>query len=51
MSLLTSRKFWDARMRLRTRFCYLSGFCYYVHTAIFTLVTPCHPADAADIHA
>jgi cellulose synthase (UDP-forming) len=43
MSLLTSRKFWDARMRLRTRFCYLSGFCYYVHTAIFTLVTPAIP--------
>ena len=30
-------------MRLRTRFCYLSGFCYYVHTAIFTLVTPAIP--------
>jgi cellulose synthase (UDP-forming) len=43
MSLLTSRKFWSAKMRLRTRFCYLSGFCYYVHTAIFTLVTPAIP--------
>lgn len=43
MSLLASRKFWSTRMRLRTRFCYLSGFCYYVHTAIFTLVTPAIP--------
>jgi cellulose synthase/poly-beta-1,6-N-acetylglucosamine synthase-like glycosyltransferase len=43
MSLLTSRKFWSAKMRLRTRLCYLSGFCYYIHTAIFTLVTPAIP--------
>jgi cellulose synthase (UDP-forming) len=43
MSLLVSRKFWTARMRLRTRFCYLSGFCYYVHTALFTFITPAIP--------
>jgi cellulose synthase (UDP-forming) len=43
MSLLASRKFWATRMRLRTRFCYLSGFCYYVHTAIFTFATPLIP--------
>jgi cellulose synthase (UDP-forming) len=43
MSLLASRKFWVTRMPLRTRFCYLSGFCYYVHTAIFTVVTPAIP--------
>lgn len=43
MSLLGSRKFWTTRMRLRTRFCYLSGFCYYVHTALFTLVVPAIP--------
>jgi cellulose synthase (UDP-forming) len=43
MSLLASRKFWSARMRLRTRFCYLSGFCYYAHTALFTFVTPAIP--------
>ena len=28
MSLLGSRKFWAARMRWRTRCCYLSGFRY-----------------------
>lgn len=43
MSLLTSRKFWTAKMPLRTRFCYFSGFCYYMHTALFTLVTPMIP--------
>jgi cellulose synthase (UDP-forming) len=43
MSLLASRKFWTTRIRLRTRFCYLSGFCYYVHTALFTFVIPAIP--------
>jgi cellulose synthase (UDP-forming) len=43
MSLLGSRKFWATRMRFRTRCCYLSGFCYYVHTALFTLVMPAIP--------
>jgi cellulose synthase (UDP-forming) len=38
-----SRKFWATRMRLRTRCCYLSGFCYYVHTALFTFVAPAIP--------
>lgn len=43
MSLLGSRKFWATSMRLRTRCCYLSGFCYYVHTALFTFVAPAIP--------
>ncbi len=43
MSLLGSRKFWAARMRWRTRCCYLSGFCYYVHTAAFIFATPLIP--------
>jgi cellulose synthase (UDP-forming) len=43
MSLLASRKFWAAKMHWRTRFCYLSGFCYYVHTALFTFVVPAIP--------
>ena len=30
-------------MRWRTRCCYLSGFCYYVHTALFTFVAPAIP--------
>jgi cellulose synthase (UDP-forming) len=43
MSLLGSRKFWMTKMRWRTRSCYLSGFCYYVHTAAFTFATPLIP--------
>jgi cellulose synthase/poly-beta-1,6-N-acetylglucosamine synthase-like glycosyltransferase len=43
MSLLGSRKFWATRMRWRTRCCYLSGFCYYLHTALFTFVAPAIP--------
>lgn len=43
MSLLGSRKFWATRMRWRTRCCYVSGFCYYVHTALFTFVAPAIP--------
>jgi cellulose synthase (UDP-forming) len=43
MSLLASRKFWETPMRWRTRCCYLSGFCYYVHTALFTFVAPLIP--------
>jgi cellulose synthase (UDP-forming) len=43
MSLVGSRKFWATRMPLRTRFCYLSGFCYYVHTAAFIFATPLIP--------
>jgi cellulose synthase (UDP-forming) len=43
MSLLTSRKFWTAKLRLRSRLCYLSGFFYYLHTALFTFVAPLIP--------
>jgi cellulose synthase (UDP-forming) len=43
MSLLGSRKFWTARLRPSTLFCYLSGFCYYLHTAIATFVVPLIP--------
>jgi cellulose synthase (UDP-forming) len=43
MSLLGSRKFWATRMRFRTRCCYVSGFFYYLHTALFTFVAPAIP--------
>jgi len=43
MSLVASRKFWETPLRWRTRFCYLSGFCYYLHTALFTFVAPLIP--------
>lgn len=43
MSLLTSKKFWTTKLRLRSRLCYLSGFFYYIHTAIFTFLAPLVP--------
>ncbi|MFH8799243.1 glycosyltransferase family 2 protein [Streptomyces sp. NPDC017936] len=43
MSLLGSRKFWSAKLRLTTRLCYFSGFLYYIHTALFTVVAPLIP--------
>ncbi|MFK0229945.1 glycosyltransferase family 2 protein [Streptomyces sp. NPDC090303] len=43
MSLLTSRKFWSARLSLTTRLCYVSGFLYYLHTALFTFAAPLVP--------
>ncbi|MCP3819926.1 glycosyltransferase [Streptomyces sp. A3M-1-3] len=43
MSLLGSRKFWNAELRLATRLCYISGFLYYLHTALFTFLAPLIP--------
>ncbi|MFE1883279.1 glycosyltransferase family 2 protein [Streptomyces diastatochromogenes] len=43
MSLLGSKKFWDTKLRLTTRLCYVSGFFYYLHTALFTFVAPLIP--------
>ncbi|MCB2117556.1 MAG: glycosyltransferase [Rhodobacteraceae bacterium] len=43
MSLLTSAKFWKTRLPLMTRLCYLSGFMYYVHTAIYAVAMPVVP--------
>jgi cellulose synthase (UDP-forming) len=43
MSLLGSAKFWKTKMRPGTRCCYLSGFCYYIQTAVATFVLPVIP--------
>jgi cellulose synthase (UDP-forming) len=43
MSMLGSRKFWRTKLPLRTRTCYLSGFFYYVHTALSTFFFPLVP--------
>lgn len=43
MSLLTSRKFWTTPLPLMTRLCYLSGFMYYIHTAIYAVFMPVVP--------
>ena len=43
MSLLGSTKFWNLPMRWRQRLSYVSGFCYYAHTALFTFAGPLVP--------
>ncbi|MFD0744939.1 glycosyltransferase family 2 protein [Phytohabitans flavus] len=43
MSLLSSTKFWNLPMGIRQRLSYFSGFCYYLHTALFTFVGPLVP--------
>jgi cellulose synthase (UDP-forming) len=43
MSLLGSTKFWNTRMPARARLSYLSGFCYYLHTAVFVVAAPLIP--------
>lgn len=43
MSLLGSKKFWGAQMPFRMRMSYFSGFLYYSHTAIASLLVPVVP--------
>jgi cellulose synthase (UDP-forming) len=43
MSLLASTKFWNTKMSVRGRLSYLSGFCYYLHTAVFAVAAPIVP--------
>jgi len=40
MSLLGNKKFWKTKLSLRTRLSYLSGFLYYINTAMFAFVIP-----------
>jgi len=43
MSLLSSKKYWTTKLGFSKRLCYSSGFCYYIHTAIFCIVAPLIP--------
>jgi cellulose synthase (UDP-forming) len=43
MSMLGSKKFWRTKLPWRVRTCYLSGFFYYVHTALSTFFFPLIP--------
>lgn len=43
MSMLGSAKFWRSKLPLRVRLSYLSGFLYYVHTALMTFLLPLIP--------
>lgn len=44
MSLLMSKtKFWDVKMPFSGRLCYISGFLYYIYTAVNSVVFPIVP--------
>ncbi len=43
MSMLGSGKFWRSKLPVRVRLSYLSGFFYYVHTALMTFMLPLIP--------
>jgi cellulose synthase (UDP-forming) len=43
LSLLTSSKFWSAKLKMRTRLSYSTGFLYYLHTAVTSFYTPLIP--------
>jgi cellulose synthase (UDP-forming) len=40
VGLLFGKMFWGAKLPLYTRMCYISGFIYYIYTALFTFVVP-----------
>jgi len=40
VGLLFGKMFWGAKLPLYTRMCYISGFIYYIYTAVFTFVVP-----------
>jgi cellulose synthase (UDP-forming) len=43
LSLIASKRFWEMDLRFTTRLCYLSGFLYYVQTALATFLAPLIP--------
>lgn len=43
MSLLASENFRQAKMLFSARLCYVSGFFYYLHKALFTFAAPLIP--------
>jgi cellulose synthase (UDP-forming) len=40
VGLLFGKMFWGAKLPIYTRMCYISGFIYYIYTAVFTFVVP-----------
>lgn len=43
LTMMVSKLFWRSRMSFTTRLCYISGFLYYVQTALLTFATPLIP--------
>lgn len=42
-STLLTRRLWSVPMSVRARLTYVSGFCYYLYTAVATFMTPLIP--------
>jgi cellulose synthase (UDP-forming) len=40
LSLMVSREFWTAKLPLYSRLCHISGFVYYIFTAMFNFAVP-----------
>jgi cellulose synthase (UDP-forming) len=40
LSLMGSKKFWKAKLPFYSRLCHISGFVYYLYTAIFNFAVP-----------
>jgi cellulose synthase (UDP-forming) len=40
VGLLFGKMFWSAKLPLYSRLCYISGFIYYIYTALFTFAMP-----------
>ncbi len=43
LTMMVSKAFWTSKMSLTTRLCWISGFLYYIQTALLTFVTPLVP--------
>lgn len=51
MTLLTSKKFWQTKLSFMARLSYISGFLYYIHTAITSLIIPVIPLAIIFLYA
>jgi cellulose synthase (UDP-forming) len=43
-STLLTRRLWSVRMKIRARLTYISGFCYYLYTAVSMMIAPLIPS-------
>jgi cellulose synthase (UDP-forming) len=40
LSLMASKRFWQSKLPMYSRMCHISGFVYYLYTAIFNFAVP-----------
>jgi len=43
LSMITGRDFWHSKLKMKSRLCYFSSFLYYLHTALYSFLTPLLP--------